>query len=88
MTEEQKESGRIPHCACYCWATEKNYTYWRYIVKISGEAPFLRVAIIHDLLNTNSLPKTIKETGIKSLVYGPIIEFPKMPSHLVTRRKI
>ena len=82
---DDKLDGKIPDHPCLVWAKEKKQTWYKYIVRIKGDAPFLSAEVVCDFGSGTNNGRHMPDWEIKRLVYGPEIEWPKPPKHLIDK---
>lgn len=77
MTNNEINSTTPPHKCGKYWARAKGYKWWCFITEISGEAPFLKVQILHTL--------TSSAHDVTDIVqYGGEVTYPSQPT--ITQR--
>ena len=81
-TKELKTKNIPQEAGIYLARTVSTYQWYRYIVKVTGEAPMLRAKIVWDRLE-DKLYKGFVDS--ETIYWGPKLEIPEVPREEIIR---
>lgn len=79
-----KLTGKAPEHECYVFAKFRSSKSWNFIVFVKGIPPFMEGIVVMSFDDPFALKRrTANIINMGNLVYGPELEIPEVPMHLI-----